>query len=92
MVKWQTWIYLFEPFISQDLILNSLLSLLLILLYISFEDLLSDHNSNFHLISILMLNNAWIVREKLHVDDFWVKGTFETAQRWSLEKEKVDSI
>ena len=66
----------FQPFNSQDLIVNSPLLLLHISLLISYENLVLDQDDNLYLrhLSILitcLLDSAWICREKLLVDHFW---------------------
>ena len=69
--------FAFNPFNSQDLIVNSPLLLLHISLQIGYENLVLDQDNNFYLTSLnilitCLLNNVWIqYLEKLHVDHFW---------------------
>ena len=57
-------LHLYQPFNSQDLIVNSPLYLLHISLYVSYKNLMLDHGNNFYLISLSTLitcttDNVW---------------------------------
>ena len=69
----------FNPFDSQDLIVNSPLLLLHITLLISYENFVLEQDNIFCLICVSLLTVCWIMNgyfgEKLHVKHFWeLKG------------------
>ena len=54
-----------KPFNSQDLIVNSPLYLLIISLYINYENLMVDQDNNFYLISLNILITYLLNDEKI---------------------------